>query len=308
MASLKSQIINFLVCNRHLFQGRLKPEIWDMNTSIPAFRRQAEKSNARIANQLPEGVEVSTFQLGGMKAEWLTPHGANHDKVILYAIGGGYISGSCNDSRQIVAKIAKVSGIPILIFEHRNAPEDPYPAALEDALQAYQWLLAQGNDPQNIVLMGASAGGGLVLASLLALRDQNIPLPVAAVAISPWTDLKLTGESHRKNEKLCISPPGMSRVCSKHYVGDHDLEDPYISPLYGDLRGLPPLFIIAGSYEIMLDDSTRFAEKAKQAGVDVTLRVGDKMMHCYPLMTPFFPEATQALEEIVGFIRFNLRI
>jgi acetyl esterase/lipase len=100
----------------------------------------------------------------------------------------------------------------------------------------------------------------------------------------------------------------MSRVCSKHYVGDHDPEDPYISPLYGDLHGLPPLFLIAGSYEIMLDDSTRFAEKARQAGVNVTLRVGDKMMHCYPLMTPFFPEATQALEEIAGFIRFHLRI
>jgi acetyl esterase/lipase len=141
---------------------------------------------------------------------------------------------------------------------------------------------------------------------LLALRDQGFPLPIAAVALSPWTDLKLTGESYQTKKNVCISPPGMNVVCSKYYVGDHDPTEPWISPLYGDLHGLPPLYIIVGEYETMLDDSTRFAAKAKAAGVDITLVVGKKMIHCYPLMAPMFPEATQALNDVCGFIRKHL--
>ena len=159
---------------------------------------------------------------------------------------------------------------------------------------------------ENIVIMGESAGGGLCLATLLAVRDQGLPLPAGAVALSPWTDLKLTGDSYRTKANVCISPPGMSTVCSKYYVGDHDPTEPWISPLYGDLHGLPPLFINVGDYETMRDDSTRFAAKAKAAGVDTTLMVGKKMIHCYPLMAPMFPEATQALEEVCHFIKQRL--
>jgi acetyl esterase/lipase len=167
-------------------------------------------------------------------------------------------------------------------------------------------LLAQGIDSRNILIMGESAGGGLCLATLLAIRDQNLPLPAGAVALSPWTDLKLTGTSYRTRRNVCISPQGMSMVCSKYYVGDHDPEEPWISPFYGDLKGLPPVFINVGDYETMLDDSTRFAEKAKAAGVDMTLRIGEKMVHCYPLLAPLFPEATQAMNEIFAFIRARL--
>jgi monoterpene epsilon-lactone hydrolase len=306
MTSIKSQLFYFTMRNRHLFQLRLKPEAWDWNTSIPGFRQYCEATNARLANKLPAGVQVSSFTLSGMPAEWLLPAGASKEKVILYCIGGGYVSGSCNDHRQIVAKVAQGTGVAILIFEHRVAPECPYPAALEDSLAAYRWLLAQGTAPENILIMGESAGGGLCLATLLAIRDQKLPLPAGAVALSPWTDLKLTGESYRTKSKVCISPPGMSMVCSKYYIGDHDPEDPWISPLYGDLHGLPPIYINVGDYETMLDDSTRFAEKAKAAGVDMTLRVGEKMIHCYPLLAPLFPEATQAMDEICAFIRAQL--
>jgi acetyl esterase/lipase len=177
---------------------------------------------------------------------------------------------------------------------------------LEDSLTAYRWLLDQGTAPENIVMMGESAGGGLCLATLLAVRDHGLPLPAGAVALSPWTDLKLTSESYRTKRKVCISPPGMSNVCSKYYYGDHDPTDPWISPLYGDLHGLPPIFINVGTYETMLDDSTRFAAKAKAAGVDTTLVVGEKMIHCYPLMAPMFPEATQALGELCVFIKKRL--
>ncbi len=189
------------------------------------------------------------------------------------------------------------------MFEYRLAPEHPFPAALEDTLAAYRWLMAQGVAPEQIVLVGESAGGGLGLAALLALRDQGLPLPAAAVAMSPSTDLKLTGESHRTKARACLSPPGMALVCSKYYAGENDPGLPWISPLYGDLHGLPPLLIYVGEYETLLDNSTRFAAKAEAAGVEVILRVGEGMFHCYPLMAPLFPEATQALDEICSFIQ-----
>jgi acetyl esterase/lipase len=129
---------------------------------------------------------------------------------------------------------------------------------------------------------------------------------VAGVALSPWTDLKLTGDSYRTQAKVCISPEGMNVVCSKYYAGDHDPTEPWISPLYGDLHGLPPLYINVGDYETMRDDSTRFAAKAKSAGVDITLTVGEKMIHCYPLMAPMFPEATQELSKVCAFIKKQL--
>jgi epsilon-lactone hydrolase len=303
MTSLKSQIIYLMMHNRHLFKFKLKPETWDFNTSVPAFRQLCEESNAKMTKQIPKGVKVSALQIGDIYAEWLTPTAVDKNKVILYTIGGGYVSGTCSDHRQFVAKVAQRSRVAILMFNHGLAPENPYPAALNDSVNAYQWLLDQGIASKNIVIMGESAGGGLCLATLLAIHDKGMPLPAGSVALSPWTDLKLTGESYRTKADVCISPPGMSAVCSKYYYGDNDPEDPWISPLYGDLHGLPPLFINVGEYETMLDDSTRFAEKAKAAGVDTTLVVGEKMIHCYPLLAPMFPEATQAMDEICGFIR-----
>ena len=304
--SIQSQFMYFMMKNRHLFQFQLKPDAWDEKTSIPAFREMCESVNSKMANALPEGLEVLPFDLAGMHAEWLIPAGAKKDQVIFYTIGGGYISGTCSDHRTLVAKVAQNSGTALLMFNHRLAPEHPYPAALEDSLTAYRWLLSQGTTSDNIVMMGESAGGGLCLATLLAIRDLGLPLPAGAVALSPWTDLKLTGDSYRTRRKVCISPPGMSKVCSKYYYGDHDPTDPWISPLYGDLLSLPPIFINVGTYETMLDDSTRFAAKAKSSGVDITLVLGEKMVHCYPLMAPMFPEATQALKEVCDFIKRRL--
>jgi acetyl esterase/lipase len=304
MNSLKSKMIYLTMKNRHLFQGRLKPEVWNDNTIIPGFRKMCEDGNRRMP--LPSDLGVTSVDIHGMHAEWLTPTPATERKAILYAVGGGYVSGSCDDHRAMVAKVAAGSGIPVLMFDHRLAPEDPYPAALEDALTAYRWLLAEGFAPEDILIMGESAGGGLCLATLLALRDQGEPLPAAAVALSPWTDLTLSGESRRTMRKVCISPPGMDAVCVKAYLGSHDPCNPYISPLFGDLRGLPPLLIYAGEWDTGLDDSTRFAEEAAAAGVSVIYKGWPEMVHCFPLMAPLFPEATQALAEVCGFIRSRL--
>ncbi len=310
MPSLQSWLLISVMRNRHLLRFRLKRDAWDDRTSIPDFRRQCEEGARRM--KLPAEIETLPVTIEGVtgiqnrQAEWLIPCGAAKDKVILYMVGGGYVSGSCTDHRAMVAKITKGSGVSTLLFDHRLAPEDPFPAALEDAVTAYQWLLKTGVSPNNIIVVGDSAGGGLCLATLLALRDQRILLPAAAVALSPWTDLALTGDSYRTKLNASIDPPGMSVVCSKYYVGENDPRLPWISPLYGDLHGLPPIFICVGTNETMLDDSTRFAEKAKAAGVDVTLRVWEGMIHCFPLMAPLFPEATQALGEICGFIKAHI--
>ncbi len=222
--------------------------------------------------------------------------------MILYFHGGGYVSGTIKAHQAVVAKFVKGSGIGALLFEYRLAPEHPFPAALEDAITTYRWLLDQGVRPSHIVFVGDSAGGGLVLATLLALRDQDIPRPAAAVAYSPVTDQKCTGESYRTNVKKCLAPVGMGLACGKHYAGDNDLSLPYISPLYGDLQGLPPLLIYVGGDETLRDDSVRFAEKAHAAGVEVRLNIGEGLFHCYPAVAPLFPEAQQAMDDICAFI------
>jgi epsilon-lactone hydrolase len=168
--------------------------------------------------------------------------------------------------------------------------------------------LAQETSPANIVFAGDSAGGGLCLAALLAIREQGLPLPAAAVALSPWTDLKCTGESYHSNARKCLSPMGTWTAFSQHYIGDRDPCLPWISPLYGDLQALPPMLIYVGGDEILLDDSLRFAEKAKAAGVNVTLRVGKGLFHCYPVCAPLFPEATEAMDEICAFIKKAVNI
>ncbi|MDR3574147.1 MAG: alpha/beta hydrolase [Anaerolineaceae bacterium] len=302
MTSLKSQLFNFALRYRHLLKFRLHKETWDMNTSIPRFRQDCE-DGAKRSGKLPEGIEVIQLQVAGMPAEWIRPRAAKNDGVIFYTHGGGYVSGSCADHRAFVAKFVEGTGISALLFEYRLAPEYPYPAALDDTLAAYSWLLADGISPEQIVIVGESAGGGLCLAALLALKDKSLPLPAAAVALSPWTDLKLTGSSHQTKAKVCLSPYGMAAVCSKVYAGENDPSLPWISPLYGDLHGLPPLDIYVGDDETMRDDSIRFAEKAQAAGVQVSLKVGMGMLHCYPLFAPIFPEAAQAMQEICTFIK-----
>lgn len=310
MPSFKSQMLNFVLRNRNLLKFSLKRETWDEHTSIQEFRDLCEAGARKM--KIPEGIEIAPARIdglpAGLAAEWIRPAGcAQNPGAIFFTHGGGYVSGSCADHRGYVAKLVAGSGVPALLYEYRLAPEHPYPAALDDTLTAYRWLLAQGFDPAHIVIMGESAGGGLALATLLALRDQGLPLPAAGMAMSPWTDLKFTGESHRTRVKVAIDPIGMSRVCSRYYYGDSDPGLPWISPLYGDLHGLPPLLMTVGTDEMMFDDATRFAEKAAQAGVPVTLKVGDRQVHCYPFFAPAFPEATQALDEICAFIKRSVQ-
>ena len=210
--------------------------------------------------------------------------------------------GSPKGHRNHVAKFVKGSGCPALVIDYRLAPESPFPAGLEDALAAYEYLLAKV-PASKVIFLGDSAGGGLCLAALLAARKRGLPLPAGAVAISPWTDLTLSGASYTTNKHKCLSPLGCAEACSQFYAADTPLDDPLISPFYGDLAGLPPIRLYAGSDEILLDDAVSFYEKAQKNGVDIGLTVGKGLFHCYPVCAPIFPEAVAAMAEICTFIK-----
>jgi epsilon-lactone hydrolase len=305
--SLRSRLVNWMIINRHLFRGQLRKETFDMSTSIREFRDLCEQGASRFG-KLPEGVAVRSETMEGIHCEWLVPSGTDPAKLIFYVHGGGYVSGSCSDHRNIVSKFAVQTGVTNLVYEYRLAPEHPFPAGLEDSVRLYRQVFASGYKPENILIAGESAGGGLCLAILLALKQQGIPMPAAAVAISPWTDLTCSGESYRTKNKKSAAPMNSWTVFSNHYAGGHRLSDPLISPIFGDMKGLPPLFINSGEDDELFDDGRLFAEKAKAAGVDVIFRAGHKQIHCYPLLAPMFPEATEAMEEIVGFVTGKLRI
>jgi epsilon-lactone hydrolase len=307
MPTLKSKIFSSLMRNRHLFKGKFKKEVFDLNTSIEDFREQCEKGAERFA-KIPEDVSIQEVNINGINAEWITPKGVNPEKIILYVHGGGYVSGSCNDHRSIVSKFAKQHGVKTLQYEYRLAPEHRFPAGLDDSVAVYNWLLEKGFDPKNIIVAGESAGGGLALALLLALKERNIALPKAAVAISPWTDLTCSGDSYKTKGKVSVAPTDTWVVFSKHYCGDNPADLPLISPQFGDLSGLPPILINSGEDDELFDDGKKFYQKAKEAGVDATFRAGIGQVHCYPLLAPAFKEATDAMNEICDFIKKQLEM
>jgi acetyl esterase/lipase len=313
MASWQSEMIKFLFRMRSRKLESLNLRKWDENTSVETFRAYCESGAAKA--RMIDGVEVVPVTIptlpAGLSAEWLQPpSGAKaaraENAVIFYAHGGGYISGSCSDHRALVSKLPARMGIPLLLYEYRLAPEHPFPAALEDTLTAYRWLLEQIEPDTRVIFAGDSAGGGLCLAAMLAIKDlisageTSLPLPAAGVSISPNTDMSFSGKPNLTSGS--IEPEGMAAYCSKSYAGKNDPRHPYISPLFGDLRGLPPLLIAVGGDEGGLDDSLRFAAKAQIAGVDVKLIVAQGQVHCFPLLPDFIPESKQAMAEIAAFV------
>jgi acetyl esterase/lipase len=292
---------------------RLNIRVWNEQTSVSVWRDYCESGAAKA--KMPKGVDVVPVKIpelpAGLSAEWLQPAAAvnpdTEEAVIFYTHGGGYISGSCSDHRALVAKLTTASGLRVLLFEYRLAPEHPFPAALDDTLTAYRWLLGHIKPTTRIFIVGESAGGGLCLATLLALKDlvnqgeSGLKLPVAGISMSPNTDFKFTGKPN--SVKDSIEPERMGLFCGKSYAGSYDPGHPYISPLYGDLHGLPPLLLTVGGDENGLDDAVCFAAKAKAAGVDVQLIIGEGQVHCYPLLPDFIPESKQAMLEMAAFIR-----
>lgn len=243
-----------------------------------------------------------------LRGEWLEPlqtsaHAALPARTILYLHGGGYYFCSPQSHRSLVFELAMRANARTFSLDYRLAPEHRFPAALDDALAAYRRLLADGAPAQSIVIAGDSAGGGLALATLVALRDAGDPLPAGALLFSPWTDLAATGETICSNDGLdpMFSGPAIARA-AQVYLGETPATHPYASPLYADLRGLPPLFMQAGSTEVLLDDARRVADNARAAGVPVEFDVWPKMPHVWQIFAPFIPEAGQALDLAAGFV------
>jgi acetyl esterase/lipase len=254
-------------------------------------------------------VDCQTVEAAGLPAEWVAAPGSHPGRVVLYLHGGGYVIGSINTHRSLVARISAASGARGLAIDYRLAPEHPHPAAVEDATAVYRWLLEQGIEPARIAVAGDSAGGGLTLATLLALRDAGDPLPAAGVCLSPWTDLEGSGASAQPGavDDPLLQYEGLVEM-ARHYVGEEgDLRDPLAAPLHGDYAGLPPLLIQVGTREILLDDSTRVAERARAAGVDVTLEPWEGLIHVWQMFGALgVPEADEAVTRIGEFVRKHL--
>jgi acetyl esterase/lipase len=253
---------------------------------------------------LPPDVAVQVTNAGSVMAEWIDIPGVDASAVLLYLHGGGYVIGSLSTHRHLVADLARAGGLRGLSMAYRLAPEHPYPAAIDDGVAAYRWLVARGIDPARIVIGGDSAGGGLTLAVLLALRDAGDPLPAAAVLLSPWTDLAAQGGSVTTKADVdpMLTPNDLHRYAA-WYLGETDPRTPWASPLYADLTGLPPLLIHVGSAEILLDDSVMLAERARNAGVDVTLDVKDDLIHVWHYFAQLIPEGEESIRDVGAFIR-----
>lgn len=248
-------------------------------------------------------------EIGGVTGLWAEPEQGQPIGMILYLHGGAYVFGSVESHRSFLAELAHRAGTRVLGINYRLAPEYACPAAIEDVLAVYRALLNQGEEPRRIVFAGDSAGGGLTLSSLVALRENHLPLPAGAVLISPWTDLTMSGASIHDNPACdIIHEPGIREVAGPaYYSRDLGPSDPRVSPLFADLTGLPPLRIFVGGAELLLDDSRRLADRARAAGVEVELHVEPDEVHVYPTFVGYSVAAEASLNQATAFIRERLQ-
>ncbi len=253
-------------------------------------------------------VTCRDWRMGELSGEWVVAPSADPSIRLLYLHGGGFVAGSAAYYLAMAGRISAAAGCAVLLLDYRLAPKHPFPAAIEDCIGAFQAMVQAGPDDtaraQSTFIGGDSAGGGLTLATLLALRDRRLALPNGAIALSAFADLTLAGESLSSEESF---DPIMSPRCLPQfvqmYLGDSDPRDPYASPIFGDYTGIPPLLIQAGEHEIIRDDSVLAAAKAKSDGVDSTLEIWPGMFHVFPSHEPLLPDARQAIEHMANFIR-----
>ena len=288
-------------CLRVLVKGRLRAD-----ASVAAARRSL-KILGWLVPAPPRGTETMPVDARGVKADWISTAASRPDRHVLYLHGGGYFSGWPGLYRDLTWRLATLCRARVLCIDYRLAPEHPFPAALDDAVAAYRWLLAQGADPHRIAVMGDSAGGGLAFAAMLRLRDEGVELPTAAVVVSPWTDLALTGESLRSNAAVDpLVPVELAPRVIDLYLAGADPRHPYASPLYGDPSGLPATLILVGGDDVLRDDAVRMAEKMRAAGCHVEIEVWPHMWHVWHMLMRVIPEAKAAIARIAEFMRDRL--
>lgn len=286
------------------------PRVFDMlrqsqlplNTPVPEIRAVSEQ----FAGFFPpaEGVAVAVTERDGPKGEWLTPETPVPNAALLYLHGGGYAFGSPRSYRHLTTRLAAATGLTTLALDYRLAPENPYPAAVEDAVRAYAHLLEMGIPAGGIAVAGDSAGGGLAVALLLASKRDGLPMPGYAVLFSPWLDLACTGDSvrERAGRDPLIRPEDLTRF-ARLYLGENLPESPLASPLYGDLGGLPEMAVYVGTEEVLFDDAERFVAKARRMGASVAYSVRERMPHIWPFFAPMLPEAVETIAEVGQSVR-----
>ncbi|HVZ10574.1 alpha/beta hydrolase [Rhodopila sp.] len=293
----------------------MDPEIARIREAIAARPRAAEIAQMRIDADargknlgLAKDVTVTPVVANGVPAEWTSTPDAGQDKAILYLHGGGYVIGSLDSHRHLAAEAGRQAGTRTLALHYRLAPEHPFPAPVEDTVAAYRYLLDSGMKPKNICIAGDSAGGGLVVGAMLALKQAGLPQPGCGWCISPWVDMEATGKSFTDRAD---TDPTVQRatieMMAKWYLGDADPKHPHASPIHGDLRGLPPLLIQVGSVETLLDDSIALARKAGIDEVPVDLQIWPEMIHIWHIFFPMLTAGRRALASGGAFVRTALR-
>jgi acetyl esterase/lipase len=267
-----------------------------------AVARSGENRGALLTMIMGKAKPGAALKIGTMDAEWVGDLNAKH--TLLYLHGGGYILGSIETHRSMVTTLCQYAGIRGLIVDYRLAPEHPFPAAIEDAEEAYDFLINEGVTPDNMLLAGDSAGGGLSLALMQKLREHNKAQPKATALLSPWTDMTASGLSHeeRATRDPMIDVARMPEVVN-WYCPNQDKKNPLVSPLFANLTGFPTLFVQVGTEEVLFDDSTRLVENAKKANVEVELQIWQDMPHVHQIAHFFVPEAKAALRDIAGFFK-----
>ena len=280
---------------------RTKPVV-DPNGTVEEARAGFEQ----IASMFPVDADIKreVVSAGGVKAEWVSAPDAEAGRAVLYLHGGGYVIGSINTHRSLAARLARASRARVLLIDYRLAPEHPHPTAVDDSVAAYRWMLAQGLKPARIAVAGDSAGGGLTVATLVAIRDAKLPLPGAAACLSPWVDLEGVGESMTTKADIdpIVQKAGLVRMAVA-YLGGKDPRTPLAAPLYADLSGLAPLLIQVGAAETLLDDAIRLAKLAGAADVHVELQIWPEMIHVWHLFHPELKAGKRAIEAGGAFVR-----
>lgn len=271
---------------------------------------ELRKKLVEPAWNVPDGFHMTQIDMDKFSMEWLEPEQGNSNMTLLQLHGGGYVGAMRNAYRTFAAAYNELGGgMPVLTIDYRVAPEDPYPAALEDAVSAYNWLLERGYPGNRIIVAGDSAGGGLALALCLYLRDHGIELPGGIIAMSPWTDMTASGESYETNfqKDPLFGNTRDSLIYNRDYLGLEDPKNPYISPAFGDLTGFPPMLIQVGSYEMLLSDAQTVAQKAKKQGVKVRFHIYEGMFHVFQMAMQLMPESVMAWKEVEKFLELLRR-
>jgi monoterpene epsilon-lactone hydrolase len=277
----------------------------DPNAELDAMRASYETFASLTTD--PKGVRWTEVDAGGVPAIWADPAGGAMDRVLQYVHGGGYVIGSADYYRKLTGHLANALGCRVLNVDYRLAPEYPHPAPVEDSMAAYRWLLDQGIEAGHIAISGDSAGGGLTVATLLSIRAAGLPMPIAAMPLSPWVDMEGTGESMttRRDRDVLVQAETIKGMADAFLQGQ-DARDPLAAPLHGDFSGLCPLYIQVGDDETLLDDSVRLAERARAAGVEVRLDVFPEMQHVFQMAAGTMPEADEAIGRLAEWVRPRL--